>query len=51
MRPYRAELELCAPMGDAPASMPGGVGALTVQGNQDGDLVFIFRSLGAFLAT
>src|SRR5438094_9309275 len=23
MRPYRAELELCAPMGDAPASMPG----------------------------
>src|SRR5437764_1308663 len=25
MRPYRAELELCAPMGDAPASMPGGI--------------------------
>src|SRR5881398_602960 len=29
MRPYRADLELCAPMGDAPASMPGGVGTLT----------------------
>src|SRR5205823_582128 len=28
-RAYRAELELCAPMGEAPASMPGAVGALT----------------------
>ena len=27
-RPYRAELELCAPMGDAPASVPSGVGTL-----------------------
>ena len=36
MRPYRAELELCAPMGDAPASMPGGVGSLNRYGRGRG---------------
>jgi len=36
MRPYRAELELCAPMGDAPASAPGGVGTLNTYSPQAG---------------
>src|SRR5436309_1603587 len=34
MRPYRAELELCAPMREAPTSMPGGVATLTTFGRE-----------------